>query len=101
MIWVSQISVALNCYLKFLNKIGKNVNFQGLRSKFSFFLEEFYKCILWQAASNLVDLPHYSPKTVPPPTPPCLNFQQEIEDLEEVFRWKNQELLLLYAPYSP
>ena len=53
---------------------------------------------MWQAASNLVDSPQYSPKFIPPPTPPRVNLEKEVEDLEPYFE---EPSLLLYAPFSP
>jgi hypothetical protein len=58
---------------------------------------------MWQAASNLVDSPRYSPKAVRSPTPPRINPEQEVWDLEEIFGQTQQQAspLLLCAPYSP
>jgi hypothetical protein len=55
---------------------------------------------MWQATSNLVDSPHYSPRPITPPTPPRINVQQEVQELEEFFGPQSQESLLLCAPYT-
>ncbi len=56
---------------------------------------------MWQASSNLVDSPRYSPQPVRSPTPPQTNFERDIKELEEFFTFEEpHESLLLCTPYD-